>query len=71
MTPAQLVAQHVLDTLDILKPEQRVVLLRALAVETSDPDVAIHCRQLAACEAATADCKHQMQLNLRTHKSAA
>lgn len=47
MTPAELIVEHCLATSADLPVERRVILLRALAVEIGDRDLASKCRALA------------------------
>lgn len=48
MTPAQFIVNHCIETLSLMPPERRVVLLRSLAVEISDQSLAAKCREHAA-----------------------
>ncbi len=48
MTPAETIAAFVLEHLNGLPDERRIELLRALAIESTDPRTQKQCRQMAA-----------------------
>jgi hypothetical protein len=66
MTPSRLIVDRCLIGFDSMPLAERVVLLRALAVEISDQVLAEHLRKLANdLDAADAN-QRQLLLNLRT-----
>ena len=65
MTPAQLIVDHCRRTLDACPEAQRATLLRSLACEISDTELAEACRVLAADLERAARSKRQ--LTRQTH----
>jgi len=70
MTPAATIAEHCIATMLDLPTARRIVLLRSLAIEINDQQIARHCRNLAD-ELERVEKNHaQLLLNLRTKRAA-